>query len=186
METIVPALMQRYALQAMQIADTTLGSAAASVTFDKLPGLGYAQGTSLLAVTSARKATSGSVDTLFLRFNADAAANYRYEVEQGAGSLVTAGLFDPDSGIWLALVPTSTAPGGYFGTSLSIVPIYAGTTWTKNVISYGWADDGSVTPYVTMSGGTWLNTAAITSLTFALKTGVNFASGSRFSVYLLP
>jgi hypothetical protein len=185
-DAITVALLQRWTLQAMQIADTTLGSAASSLTFASLPGLGFNQGSSLLVVTSTRTAATGVIDELLLRYNGDAGSNYRSETEQGAGNTLTAGLTDPETGIWLALVPTASAPAHYFGTSLSVVPFYSGTSWDKNCLSYGFGDDGSTTPYITLSGGTWLNSAAISSLTFTLKSGSNIAAGSRFTVYLLP
>ena len=150
------------------IATTTLGSAAASVTFSSIPST-Y---TDLVIVINGAYVSSEDASP-GLRFNSDSGSNYSETGLDGNGSSASS-FRDANA--------TSAILGSMSNTiSTTIINImnYANTTTYKTSISRGNNSANRVRAYVAM----WRNTAAITSIQIITNATPNFATGSTFTLY---
>lgn len=148
------------------LANITLSSSAASVTFGSIPGT-YRD---LVLVIDG---TVSSADTLGLRFNSDSGNNYFSVSMNGNGSTAS-------SGSW------TSVSSGYFGIfyttqSNAIINImdYSATDKHKTFISRSNNAGNLVRAHATR----WASTNAITSVTLTSFGGVNYSSGSTFALY---
>ncbi len=150
-----------------QIATTTLGSAASTITFSSIPQT-Y---TNLMLVIAG--AASAQIDLNF-RFNGDTASNYSRTYMVGSSSSASSGR---DSNV------TSLAVGS-LNTSMSncIVhfPQYSNTTTFKTVLER--ANQPQSAGPVNAIVGLWRSTAAITSMTLTTSTGT-VSTNSMFTLY---
>lgn len=161
------------------IADTTLGSPAATVDFTSIPQT-FAH---LLMVCVARtsSATAGG-DLYGIRINGDTGTNYDY-VDPGGGT----GTGATSAKICGAVGGGATA--NLFATAIVWIPYYRGATnrhqfLAVNGLIYG--NTGVSAQYMAIGVGSWrTNATAITQLTL---TGVanNFVADSRFTLYGIP
>jgi len=128
---------------------------------------------------------SGSAnDQLVIRFNSDSSsANYTLHQLQGNGSAASAygtgtGGF---AGAYLDKAMTADS-STTFGTGVVSLLDYANTNKYKTVRALdGFDANGS--GFITLGSALWLNTAAITSITFTLNSGSNFRINSQFALY---
>jgi hypothetical protein len=145
-----------------QIASTTLGSAASSVTFSSIPST-Y---TDLVLVFNG----VSSADADFrLQFNGDTASNYSNTYINGNGSTVGSGRD-----------PVGTIGEGNTGDTVVIANImnYSNATTYKTTISRGNTSNKNVMARVM----TWRSTSAINSIVANRSSG-NFSTGSTFNLY---
>lgn len=165
------------------LATQTLGSAAATVTFNSIPQ-GY---TDLVLVMSAK--STGSVffnDNFFVTFNGDSATNYSRTRLTGNGSTATSARGTNDPYLVLGQLPNATSGNSANDRSANITSImnYSNTTTFKTVLSRsnaipsGSTSTNSVEAYVNL----WRSTAAITSISITSSAG-NLDTGSTFSLY---
>lgn len=155
------------------IATTTLGSAAASITFSSIVGT-YTDLRVVLTVNTT------SVDARIVRctFNGDTGANYSATRLQGNGTAAASSTSTGQANIPLTLNATTstTIPTLYTFDVFS----YAGST-NKTILAEGNADkNGSGT--VDRTVGLWRNTAAITSINITPSSG-NFNTGTTATLY---
>ena len=150
------------------ISTTTLGSAAASVTFSSIPST-Y---TDLVIVINGAYASSDD-SSPGLRFNSDTGSNYSETGLDGNGSSATS---FRDSNATAAFLASMSAT---ISTSIINIMDYANTTTYKTSISRGNNSANRVRAYVAM----WRNTAAITSIQIITNATPNFATGSTFTLY---
>lgn len=151
------------------IATTTLGSAAASVTFSSIPST-Y---TDLVLVLSGKYAST-SDSSPSLQFNSDTSANYSETGLNGNGS--TASSFR-ESNVSAMVAGSMSADQS---TTIFNIMNYSNTTTYKTVISRGNNTTYRVRAYV----GLWRSTAAINSITLlANASGINFDIGTTVSLY---
>jgi hypothetical protein len=155
------------------IATTTLGSAAASITFSSIVGT-YTDLRVVLTVNTT------SVDARIVRctFNGDTGANYSATRLQGNGTAAASSASTGQANIPLTLNATTstTIPTLYTFDVFS----YAGST-NKTILAEGNADkNGSGT--VDRTVGLWRNTAAITSINITPSSG-NFNTGTTATLY---
>jgi hypothetical protein len=147
------------------LATVTLGASASSVTFSSIPAT-YRD--LILVSNHTGSATSEDVD---IAFNADTGDNYSRVV-------------------MLANAPVILS---FAGTSRSVSAIYSTKRQTLilNVMDYSASDKHKTLIYrnsnadqseVYATATRWANTAVITSLSLAARTGT-FSSGSTFSLY---
>jgi hypothetical protein len=162
------------------IATNLLGSATATVTFSNIP-----QNYKHLQVRIMGRATAATVeDQLIYTINGDTGANYAFHILYGSGSgtPVAQGYTAQNSIIPAARVPGSSATSGIFGVGIIDILDYANTSKYKTTRCLNGVDrNGAGTMY--LSSGLWLNTAAITSLSFSVQAGGNIDTNSRFSLY---
>jgi hypothetical protein len=155
------------------IATTTLGTAAASVTFSSISGA-Y---TDLVLVFQTGMSSAG--EEPLLQFNSDTGANYSETMMYGSGttdyslrnSISTAIQLARDVGL----------PSALESNHIVHIQNYSNATTYKTLlarVNKGSATFAQVAAYV----GLWRNTAAITSLTI-LTTSGNLVAGSTFTLY---
>jgi hypothetical protein len=152
------------------LATNTLGSAAASVTFSSIPGT-Y---TDLVIVTQAISATA---DDVGIRFNSDSGTNYSQTWLSGSGTAAVSGRYSSSTSVYLDIY-------GSMGTTLfnnASVQImnYANTTTYKTFLSRSNRAGAGLDAIV----GLWRSTAAISTIVLAPTSGVNFSTGSTFTLY---
>jgi hypothetical protein len=154
-----------------QIASTTLGSAASSVTFSSIAGT-Y---TDLVIVVQAA-VTAGSI-ALRMQFNSDTAANYSSTLLTGNG---TAASSLRSTGSTFIKIDENTGMNTTLGQGLNLINVmnYANATTYKTILARPNRADLGVDAVV----GLWQNTAAITSITL-LTSSSTFVSGSTFNLY---
>jgi len=148
------------------IATTTLGSAAASVTFSSISGA-Y---TDLVIVGSVK--LNGSGDYLGLQFNSDTGSNYSRTRLSGSGSAASS---ERESNS--ARINMYNQSSSNFYTNIIHIQNYSNATTYKTVLSRNDIADWNTNAQV----GLWRSTSAITSIT--LIGGGNLASGCTFTLY---
>jgi hypothetical protein len=159
------------------IATTTLGSAAASVTFSSIPST-Y---TDLVLVCEGYMATQdGSV--VRIQFNSDTGNNYSSTYVGGNGSTASSSRYTNVPGIYATtgLIGWSTTSSNR-GNTISHIMNYTNTTTYKTVLDRSNLTAGSY-PGSAADVGLWRSTAAITSIKVDTNGGT-FASGSTFTLY---
>ena len=152
------------------IAEQTLSSAAASVTFSSISGA-Y---TDLVLVCSLGAANAGQ--DFRIQFNGDTATNYSTTLIRGSGTALLSNRSSSAAFIYL----------DYTGATQNVVQNqyninimnYANTTTYKTVLSRH--NNASIATEAEV--GLWRNTAAITSLAVSMTAG-NLITGSTFSLY---
>ena len=152
-----------------KIATTTLGSSAASTTFSSISGA-Y---TDLVVVNNIIGAGTGYPS---YRFNSDTGSNYSITQLYGNGTTAGSDRAPNYSGIVIPFPDRYTTSAGYM--EIANIQNYSNTTTYKTLLGRS-GNAGSGTSAVV---GTWLNTAAITSITIT-ALDANFASGSTFTLY---
>lgn len=153
-----------------QIASTTLGTAASSVTFSSIAGT-YTD----LVLICDTKATSGTPN-MRLQFNGDTGTNYSSTVLAGNGSSAASTRYSTIAYIGV----------DYFGYSDTInfkntiinIMNYSNATTNKTTINR--ANNAATGTDAIV--GLWRNTAAITSLVI-FPSGSTYVTGSTFNLY---
>jgi len=150
------------------IATTTLGSAAATVSFTSISG-SY---TDLVLV--AWGASTGGSD-IFCQFNGDTGSNYSWTRLSGNGSTAASSRSSSASNIRLTI---SGYPDANAALVLASIQNYSNTTTYKTLISRA----NQATQGVDAIVGLWRSTSAITSID--VKTTPNtFNTGATFTLY---
>jgi hypothetical protein len=165
------------------IASNRLLSATNSITFTSIP--------STFQHLQVRMATRGTaVSNVLLRFNGDTASNYWWHEMWTDGGGVTAGGTQSVSTSGTATTHIKTGYHGrissdFRGLGVFNIMDYANTS--KNKVAHGLTGFNSNytstgTDYVLHRSGVWLNTSAITSITFYTDNG-NLDTGTIISLY---
>ena len=169
-----------------QISKTVLGSPAANFTFSGIP----ATSNNLLVTVDAASAGAVNNEPMFVQFNADAGANYNFQLGllenvtfQGFNTAGVAGNANQGCGG----IAGTTSPANESGPVQISIMNYAGTTFRKHALCT-WGNNGAdVSGSNSNNSGqdiiTWRNTAAITSIKLGLASGNNFATGSTAILY---
>lgn len=148
-----------------KIATSTLGSAAASVTFSSVPGT-Y---TDLVLVVAG--GTTITTD-IYIEFNGDTATNYSRTYLAGDGSSASSG----------RNTSVTSIPSFYIGSGQSTgyahIMSYANTNVNKTIL----ARSSSAGVFVVSGVGLWRSTAAINSIK-VFVSGTTIAAGCTFTLY---
>ena len=153
------------------IATTTLGSAAATVTFSSISGA-Y---TDLVLVINA-KANTGGVIGLMCQFNGDTTgSNYSFTYLNGNGSSASSGRVTSSTLALADLAGSTTSQN----TVITQINSYSNSNTYKTTLTRG-ADASSVAQALV---GLWRSTSAITQIVVFPNSGIQFASGSTFTLY---
>lgn len=155
-------------------------SGASSVTFSSIPQT-YEK---LIIEFIVRSTQAANAVDAYLQFNGDTtAANYLFELirENQTGR---ANEFGANFKIASATIPGSSAPAGEYSDGEAIIVGYADTFFNKKARqTLGSVYDNASVFLQTQSGNlSWANTAAITSIVFALSAG-NGAANSVVNLY---
>jgi len=159
------------------IASTLLTCSASTVTFSNIP-----QGYKHLQVRIlARDNRAVTFDNLIIQANGDTGSNYSDHFIYGDGASVGSGggASVPDSRV--GTITGSSTTASVFGANVIDILDYTNTNKYKTVRGLTGADANGSGQTVFRSN-LWLNTAAITSLTFT-PGGGSFVQYSRFSLY---
>ena len=155
----------------MPLANITLGSAAATVTFSSISS-SYRD---LVLVVNCQSAVAGN--NVLMRFNGDSGSNYVWVGTRGNGSATfstTANATQQIYGFFTGNMSTSS-PDLFF---IANIMDYSATDKHKTVLVRGNKADTAVE----LQGGRWANTAAINNIVVRGDAG-NFAAGSNFALY---
>lgn len=153
------------------IADTTLGSSQASVTFSSIPQT-FAH---LLVVAHVLQST-GSDSWLTLKPNNDTTvANYDSVLAEASA---TAWAVSRATAVGYGYV-FKTRSGNPSGGSV-LLPDYQSTS------SRAWQGNGYAGNDLTLGGSRWAGAAAITSLVLGLESGGSMDAGTRFTLLGIP
>ena len=163
------------------IATTTVGTATSTVTFSSIPST-YKH-LQLRLVT--RNTSSNNYNAWFqMQINGDTGANYSEHALTGNGSSATAFGAASNASIDAWVNPGSDAGAGIFGASIIDILDYTNTNKYKTIRVLNGADVNVSTTRIGMQlfSAAWLNTNAITSITFNGANG-NFDTNSKFALY---
>lgn len=129
--------------------------------------------------------TNTSGNSGYLRFNGDTGNNYCWHYILGSGSSVVAGNTTTTGSIIFGNYPWASGSSNLF-TAGNIIDIldYTNTNKTKTIKCLNGYDTGGGIQAAWIFTGSWLNTAAITSISFeVIGSGNYFVPGSRFDLY---
>jgi len=151
------------------LANTTLSSAASSVTFSSIP----ATYRDLVVVVVAEGSTTlqGRI-----RFNGDTSSSYDYVRMSGSGSAATTATATNNSSGFISAIAQATTTGA-LQMNINIMD-YSTTNKHKTTISRANQSANGTEAFANL----WKNSSAITSVQILTSTG-NWASGSTFALY---
>jgi hypothetical protein len=151
------------------IATTTLGSAAASVTFSAIP----ATYTDLRLVVTGGTSVSGTY--AWIQYNSDTASNYSTTRLDGDGSGAASARTTNAT-----FIRNSTSLDSNPNLIITDIFSYAGSTFKTCLIETAADQNGS--GRVTRTVGLWRSTSAITSILFSANSG-NLNAGTTATLY---
>lgn len=157
---------------------TTTPTGASSTTFT-IPSWAN----SVFGVWTARTDNATTGGYVNLRFNGDTGSNYVWEQVLANSSTVT-GQNSGGTNAFMHIGAKTAAndTANYFGTGSFTAVNLQSTGLFKSASSISQAPGSTTSGFAGTHGGTWLSTAAVTSLTLVADAG-NFVAGSRFSLY---
>jgi len=150
------------------LATSTLGSAAASVTFSSISG-SY---TDLVIIFNGQ--FSSAARQIAVQFNSDTGSNYSGTALGGTGSVAESYRDINKTLIYLGYMPTANSQI----MSISQIMNYSNSTTYKTALFRS----NDAAGYVATGTGLWRSTAAITSIKVFPQAG-DFNSGSTFTLY---
>lgn len=154
------------------IASTTLGSAAADITFSSIPGT-Y---TDLVLVIETQAVNGGTVAGGRIRFNGDTGSNYSITRLAGTGSLAYSDRVSNDTA---AVVRISGNSVSAFTPVIYHIMNYS----SASVYKTGLVTSSESLSLITKGVLLWRSTTAITSITIFSAAGVNLNTGTTAALY---
>ena len=157
------------------------GQVAASTSANTIPS--WANTLRLTWSARGTQASGGGI-SIMAQLNGDTGSNYTWErmsALTGAVSATNSGGLT--TSILLGSVPNGSDTANYFGTGEIVIPNLQSSGF-KNLATFFSAPLSTTTGTAGEGGGTWQNTAAVTSITLTLGAGT-FASGSTFNLEFL-
>ena len=165
------------ALQLFKIADSTVDSPVATVTFSSIPS-GY---TDLMLVASMRNTDSGGTIAR-LQFNGDSASNYTTRTVSGNGATASSYTASAQAYITYMAISCSSDTANTFGSTSIYIPNYTGST-QKSLSFDSVEENNATTGYNFLGAGLWSGTSAITSITLLNPGSTTFVANSTFTLY---
>jgi len=157
-----------------QIASTTLGTAASSVTFSSIA----ATYTDLILVISARGTTVATSTSVYFTTNITG-ANYSSTWMVGTGVGATSSRYSGLSQGYLGYISAASNASDSRGNVIAHFMNYSNTTTFKTVLSRGNVAEAEADAYVSLIRGT----SALSTITVGEGGGNNFVAGSTFNLY---
>jgi hypothetical protein len=163
------------------IASATGTGSSGVITFSSIPST-YQH----LQIRAIMKGDDNNVGTIafVLTLNNDTGSNYAYHELRGDGSSATAAGSSSQTGLTFTgcIARTHATQNDMVGAVIIDIQDYISSTKNKTVRTFGGADLNSANGRIRLASGLWMNTAAITTLTFTTATG-NFTSATQFALY---
>jgi hypothetical protein len=128
--------------------------------------------------------TGGPNINATLNSDGNSSANYRSHYLQGNGSSASAGQVQA-SGYFCLVGNTATSNASYanmFGSMIIDILDYASINKNTTIRSL-WGHDRNGSGEIGIDSCLWLNTEAVTSITFSIVGATNFVSNSSFALY---
>jgi hypothetical protein len=165
------------------LADTTLGSPAASIDFTSIPQT-FAH---LRLVLSARDTGAVTLARPIIRFNGDTAANYAAHWIENLLGVATANSSGVTTGLTCTQASGASATASLYGVNAIDIPDYRGTTAYQEIAAtfHACSTGGSALGSAGSGGGFWNALAAVTRITI-VAGNTSFAAGTRATLYGLP
>lgn len=163
------------------IATVTVGAGGTStVTFSSIPA-GYTH--LQVRFIAAASGSPANIRNLYMRFNDDGTSgNYKGHYLLGTGASALSGGTDTDN-INVA-GNTPVAYSNIFNAGVVDILDYANTNKYKTARSLnGMNNNSTVEDRIGIHSGFWMNTNAITKITFSLEASANFLQYSHFALY---
>ena len=158
------------------IASQVLGSSS-PVTFSSIPQTF----THLQARIFARTTSSNVADVTFFQINGDGGNNYAWHYLLGDGASATSSAGTSSSGGRLYSISGANAGSNIWGNQIVDFLDYTNTNKNKTVRSIGGFDNNG-SGQVALSSSLWMNTNAITSITF-FGLFLAYGAGTRIDLY---
>jgi hypothetical protein len=155
------------------LANITLGSAAATVTFGSIP----ATYRDLIVVVFSRDTNVSILTTQFLRLNSVSSGNlYSTQIMTGTGGGASAATTTSQNEFGIGQSNGSTSTADTFGQNIWQIMDYSSTDKHKTILLRTSAQD------ITRAGsGKFASTSAITTVN--ILAGTSFVAGSTFALY---
>ena len=130
-----------------------------------------------------RDARSASLNNLQLQINGDTGTSYTYHsiIATGANPVTADGGGGANATDYI-YEPSASATASVFGASIWDILDYTSTTKNKTIRMIG-GFDANGSGRLNFTSSLWLNTNAITSLTFRNSSNANFVEYSSFALY---
>lgn len=163
--------------------EVVLTSSAASVTFsglDAYAALGY---TNLQIRAVGRSNRASSLEYVKVTFNGDTGTNYSWHQMYGDGASVYPLAGATQSAMNITRFTSTNADANAFGAIICDILDPFETTKYTTIRAIGGAHADTSNREVSISSGSWRNTAAVTSVTLTVGGGTSFNSATRFSLY---
>jgi hypothetical protein len=157
------------------ISTTTVGTAAATVTFSSIP----ATYTDLVLVCAARTTRAATSDNLVVRFNSDSTAIYSSSNLFGDVNGIGSARSSSDTSCFWSFIPSASQSSGRFGVAAMNILNYSNTTTFTTTIS----SSGNYAAQLELTANLYRSTSAITTITMLSGTASNIAVGSTFTLY---
>jgi hypothetical protein len=160
------------------IESKTLGTAQASIEFTSIPQ----DGTDLFLLMSTRSTRNvGGFSDVFVTFN-NSTSGYSFSKLVGDGSSPSVGAVSNTSNIYPFDTAQATLTANTFANSSIYIPNY--TAAVNKSVSFDHVTENNATNSLqTITAGLWANTAAITSIKFAIISGFSYDIGTSISLY---
>ena len=130
----------------------------------------------LIIIINAASPDAVAQRDVYLRFNADAGANYNYQTIEGEAAVASAAILGGQTQLAPFPIPGTTYANAFGGGTI-LIPYAFNAANHKAVLSLG----GAVEDEIESVAGRWASIAAITSALLLPSAG-NFAAGSTFSL----
>jgi hypothetical protein len=169
--TGTPAVTNSYE----SIATVSLGANQTTITFSSIPST-----FKHLQVRGFLRTSSGvNNHDLYIRMNGDTGSNYTHHSVRGDGSNANAEGYASQVRMWLNRA--APADSNIFGGV--VIDILDYTNTNKYTTMRGLSgQDRNGAGQISLNSGVWMNTSAVTSLTFNLSSG-DFTQYSQFALY---
>ncbi len=137
----------------------------------------------LIIQVNGRANYAADFSNVYVRFNGDTGANYISNYFQNANSTAQYGTNTGLTSAFFGKITGSSSAANYAGSCTATIPSYARTTFYKNVLGQlGTLSSNLAGDVAGVNASTWLNTAAVTSITLILDGG-NFLDGTVVTLY---
>ena len=153
-----------------------LTSNTATITFSSIP-----QTYKHLQIRGVSRQASGANTQLNLRFNGDTGTNYVSHFLFGSGSAVSSSAQTSRSSIIFGQSTGSGETANIFSPVVMDILDYSNSS--KNTTTRLFSSFNNSLNWILMRSGLWMNTAAVTSISFTADSATDMVAGSRFSLY---
>lgn len=159
--------------------DVILTADASEIVFENIPQTAF-----FLEFKYALRSTAvATSDTARLRMNDDSGANNYDRVRLLGDESAAPGAILANQGTEFIFpeVLGSTATANSFGAGHVVIAGYSDTSMNTTLSAYSGISETGTTAKVTVIGGTWTDTSAVTKISFFFASG-NIAAGSRITM----